>query len=397
MDYQFIIAEKTPDCVSNPHAVDFLSDKERTIIARHTPKLRMNTRSDTMDKQEAPASFVHGNVDAPDRRQPLLEILDVRKHYPLHRGVFRSSKEMVKAVDGVTLTVHAHETLGLVGESGCGKTTLGYLILQLTRLTSGRILFEGKDVTHLSVKDETALRKDMQIIFQDPFSSLNPRLTIGSVLREVLSVHRIVPYAQLEEEVNRLLMLVGLDPSHRMRYPHEFSGGQRQRIVIARALALRPKFIVCDEAVSSLDISIQAQILNLLRDLQDQFGLTYLFISHNLNVVRHMADRVAVMYVGKIVELCDYKSLYGNPKHPYTKALLASNPVPDPTHIVQRSILNGDVPSAAHLPTGCSFHPRCPEVFDDCAQISPELASLDDGRLVRCLLFTSCYPHATNS
>lgn len=321
----------------------------------------------------------------------LLDVSHVTKYFRAQSMVFLRREKYVKAVDDVSLQIARGETLGLVGESGCGKTTLGYIILHLIEPTSGKVHFEEKDITDLYRRDARRLRKDMQIIFQDPFSSLNPRLTVGSILREVLRVHDMVPENQIQNRVAELLKLVGLDSSHAKRYPHEFSGGQRQRIGIARALAVQPKFIVCDEPVSSLDVSIQAQILNLLNDLQEEFGLTYLFIAHNLTIVEHMSDRVAVMYLGKIVELANHDSLYNEPKHPYTQALLSSIPIPDPTYNGERKILLGDVPSPVVVPSGCPFHTRCPQAFDACTQVMPHLEEITERHLVSCLLYEQCW------
>lgn len=300
----------------------------------------------------------------------------------------------VKAVDDVSFTIKKGETLGLVGESGCGKTTTGRSILRLIEPTSGTVLFEGKDVTKMPKDELRKLRKDMQIIFQDPFSSLNPRLTVGQMLREVLEVHEIAKGDEAQKQVGDLLEIVGLRKQYYNRYPHEFSGGQRQRIGIARALAVKPKFIVCDEPVSALDVSIQSQIINLLMDLQKEFGLTYLFISHSLSVVEHISDRVAVMYLGKIAEIADYKDLYENPKHPYTEALLSAAPEPDPKKKKQRIILTGDIPSPAKVPTGCYFHPRCPKVQEGCKTTTPQLASIDGNPTheVSCLLYPTSLP-----
>jgi oligopeptide/dipeptide ABC transporter ATP-binding protein len=300
----------------------------------------------------------------------------------------------VKAVDDVSFTIKKGETLGLVGESGCGKTTTGRSILRLIEPTGGTVIFDGREVTKMPKDDLRKLRKDMQIIFQDPFSSLNPRLTIGQMLREVLEVHEIAKGDEAQKQVGDLLEIVGLRKQYYNRYPHEFSGGQRQRIGIARALAVKPKFIVCDEPVSALDVSIQSQIINLLMDLQKEFGLTYLFISHSLSVVEHISDRVAVMYLGKIAEIADYKDLYDNPKHPYTEALLSAAPEPDPKKKKQRIILTGDIPSPAKVPTGCYFHPRCPKVQEACKTTTPQLASIEGNPTheVSCILYPTSLP-----
>src|SRR5687767_11460822 len=304
----------------------------------------------------------------------LLSVRDLTKHYPIRRGLFGGQAGTVRAVDGVSFDVMPGETLGIVGESGCGKTTLGRSILRLIEPTTGTVTFDGADVLALKGRELRRLRRQMQIIFQDPFSSLNPRMSVGAIVREGLTIHRLAEGAEADKRVRALLDEVGLRSEYANRYPHEFSGGQRQRIGIARALAVQPAFIVCDEPVSALDVSIQAQIINLLEDLQDQFGLTYLFIAHDLSVVRHISDRVAVMYLGKMMELADRVELYENPLHPYTKALLSAVPIPDPAveQRRERIILTGDVPSPLHPPSGCVFHTRCPIAIDDCKRIVPE-------------------------
>lgn len=328
--------------------------------------------------------------NAPD----LLVVKNLQTWFPIRKGFFSKVVGYVKAVDDVSFTIKKGETLGLVGESGCGKTTTGRSILRLIEPTGGTVIFDGKDVTKMQKDDLRKLRKDMQIIFQDPFSSLNPRLTIGQMLREVLEVHNIAKGDEAQKQVGDLLEIVGLRKQYYNRYPHEFSGGQRQRIGIARALAVKPKFIVCDEPVSALDVSIQSQIINLLMDLQKEFGLTYLFISHSLSVVEHISDRVAVMYLGKIVEIADYRDLYDNPKHPYTEALLSAVPEPDPKKKKQRIILTGDIPSPAKVPTGCYFHPRCPKVQDSCKTTTPKLASIEGNPTheVSCILYPTSLP-----
>jgi len=295
--------------------------------------------------------------------KPLVEISDLTVYFPVFKGILRKRKVGdVKAVDGINLFINSGETLGLVGESGCGKSTTGQAVLQLIRPTSGTVIFDGKDITQLNDRDLRPIRRQMQIIFQDPFSSLNPRMTVGDFVGEPLVVHKIVKdKTDLYHRIEELFRIVGLDPSMASRYPHEFSGGQRQRIGVARALALRPSFIICDEPVSALDVSIQAQIINLLEELQDEFNLTYLFIAHDLAVVRHISDRVAVMYLGDIVEIANRNDLYLDPLHPYTKALLSVVPIPDPEVEAQREevLLEGEVPSPLNPPTGCKFHPRC--------------------------------------
>ncbi len=328
--------------------------------------------------------------NAPD----LLVVKNLRTWFPIRKGFFSKVVGYVKAVDDVSFTIKRGETLGLVGESGCGKTTTGRSILRLIEPTGGIVMFDGKDVTKMPKDELRKLRKDMQIIFQDPFSSLNPRLTIGQMLREVLEVHKIAEGEEAQRQVGDLLEIVGLRKQYYNRYPHEFSGGQRQRIGIARALAVKPKFIVCDEPVSALDVSIQSQIINLLMDLQKEFGLTYLFISHSLSVVEHISDRVAVMYLGKVVEIANYKDLYENPKHPYTEALLSAVPEPDPKRKKQRILLTGDIPSPVKVPTGCYFHPRCPKVQETCKTTAPQLASLEGNPTheVSCLLYPTSLP-----
>ena len=318
---------------------------------------------------------------------PLLSVRDLTKHFPIRRGIFGRQAGSVRAVDGVSLDVARGETLGVVGESGCGKTTLGRSILRLIEPTSGEVHFDGIDVRALDGAAMRALRRRIQIIFQDPFSSLNPRMTVGAIVREGLTVHRLAEGRAAELRVRQLLDEVGLRPEYATRYPHEFSGGQRQRIGIARALAVEPQFLVCDEPVSALDVSVQAQVINLLQDLQRDRGLTYLFIAHDLSVVEHIADRVAVMYLGRVVELASAADLYRAPAMPYTQALLSAVPVPDPTAKRQRIVLTGDVPSPANPPSGCVFHPRCHHPARDaaCAAIVPPLEEKAPGHWAACI------------
>jgi oligopeptide transport system ATP-binding protein len=324
----------------------------------------------------------------------LLEVKGLKKYFPIKRGVFSKTVGYVKAVDDVSFSIKRGETLGLVGESGCGKTTTGRAILRLIEPTAGSIKFEGEEVTKMSGHRLREMRRNMQIIFQDPYSSLNPRITVGGMLSEILKVHGLRKTdGEVKDRVNELLEIVGLSPLHARRYPHEFSGGQRQRIGIARALSVEPKFIVCDEPVSALDVSIQSQVLNLLMDLQQKFSLTYLFIAHDLSVVKHISDRVAVMYLGEIVEITDYKSLYADPKAPYTEALLSAVPVANPRGKRSRIVLTGDVPSPANVPSGCYFHPRCPKVMPECSSIHPVLEEHSSGHTVRCLIYPESWPN----
>ncbi|MGH7390227.1 MAG: ABC transporter ATP-binding protein [Candidatus Rokuibacteriota bacterium] len=319
----------------------------------------------------------------------LLEVRELVKHFTVGGGLFGGSRGVVRAVDGVSFSIRGGETLGLVGESGCGKTTTGRCILQLERATSGQVIFEGRDLTTLDESALRAVRRKIQVIFQDPYSSLNPRMTVGQIIAEPLAVHGLVPDARgRRQRVSDLLRRVGLLPQHAHRYPHEMSGGQRQRVGVARALAMEPSLIVCDEPVSALDVSIQAQIINLLEDLQAEYGLTYLFIAHDLAVVRHISDRVAVMYLGKVAEIADRKSLYDDPLHPYTKALLAAVPIPDPELEARRErvILRGEVPSPLNPPPGCVFHPRCPIAVGRCQVEVPPLREIRRGHWAACHL-----------
>jgi oligopeptide/dipeptide ABC transporter ATP-binding protein len=337
----------------------------------------------------APASRPQrsGEPATADARAPLLSVRDLSKHYARKSGVFGGAKGVVRAVDGVSFDVAPGETLGLVGESGCGKTTTGRAILRLIEPTAGDVTFDGQNVLELDSSALRRLRRKMQIIFQDPFSSLNPRMTIGAIVREGLTIHRLAEGSDADRRVRQLLEEVGLRPEYAQRYPHEFSGGQRQRVGIARALSVEPRFIVCDEPVSALDVSVQAQVINLLQDLQRDRGLAYLFIAHDLSVVEHIADRVAVMYLGHIVELATSADLYREPLMPYTQALLSAVPVPDPAAKKERIVLQGDVPSPANPPSGCVFHPRCHHPRKDaaCAAIVPPLEEKAPGHFVACI------------
>ena len=321
------------------------------------------------------------------KQEALLHVKDLVKHFPIRQGIiFSKQVGAVQAVDGISFDVRKGDTLGLVGESGCGKTTAGRCILRLIEPTSGEVVFDGKDIPSLAKDELRQMRKDMQIIFQDPYGSLNPRMTVGDIIGEPLHIHNLAKGADKEKRVREILETVGLSAFHARRFPHEFSGGQRQRIGIARALAVDPRLIICDEPVSALDVSIQAQVINLLQDLQEEFGLTYLFIAHDLSVVKHISDRVAVMYLGRIVELTGKEELYKTPKHPYTQALLSAIPEADPTIKKERIILKGDVPSPINPPSGCRFHTRCPKVMDICKTQDPDFVDSGDGHWVACHL-----------
>jgi peptide/nickel transport system ATP-binding protein len=335
----------------------------------------------TTDREAAPTGFTPSTDD-------LLVVEDLRKHFPVTRGiVFQRQIGAVKAVDGVSFTVKRGETLGVVGESGCGKSTMARCVMKLLEPTGGRVVFDGRDITHYSRVRMRPVRREMMMIFQDPYASLNPRKRVGFIIAEALEVHKLGTPAEVKRRVQELLEVVGLNPEYYNRFPHEFSGGQRQRIGVARALAISPKLIVCDEPVSALDVSVQAQILNLLKDLQQEFGLTYLFIAHDLNVVRHISDRVMVMYLGHAVEIAEREQLYAEPKHPYTGALLSAVPIPNPELGRQRQgiVLEGDVPSPINPPSACWFHPRCPRFHEGhCDVETPPLYPVGDGHYAAC-------------
>ena len=319
--------------------------------------------------------------------ETLLAINDLEVHFPIKKGVFSHTVGYVYAVNGVTLNLDKGETLGLVGESGCGKTTTGLAILRLVEPTGGNVTFQGMDIAQMSKSQVRSLKKDIQMIFQDPYSSLNPRMTVNQILSDPMEIHGMYKGPERSERIAYLLEKVGLTPEQGRRYPHEFSGGQRQRIGIARALALNPQIIIGDEPVSALDVSIQAQIINLLIDLQEEFHLSYIIIAHDLAVVEHICDRIAVMYLGKVVELAAYSDVYSDPKHPYTQALLSAIPVPDPKTTKERIVLKGDVPSPINPPSGCTFHPRCPYRMDRCDKSEPKLRDLGNSHYAACYLY----------
>ncbi|MEA4889263.1 MAG: oligopeptide/dipeptide ABC transporter ATP-binding protein [Clostridiaceae bacterium] len=328
--------------------------------------------------------------------QNILEVNHLKKYFPIKDGVLQHIVGYVKAVDGISFNIKRGTTMGLVGESGCGKTTVGRTILRLTDKSGGQVLFNGSEIHELSRKDLRALRPKMQIIFQDPYSSLSPRLPIGEIIGEAVREHNIVPPAEYDHYIDRIMSSCGLQPYHKDRYPHEFSGGQRQRICIARALALNPEFVVCDEPVSALDVSIQAQIINLLKDLQEQFNLTYLFISHDLSVVEHISDTIGVMYLGDLVEYGGKEAIFAQPLHPYTKALFSAIPVPDPDARMNRIVLEGSIPSPANPPSGCKFHTRCAYCMEQCKTEIPQQKEIEPGHFVVCHLYNDEHAHPFN-
>lgn len=333
-------------------------------------------------------------VDAPEqqnavenREDVILEVQNLKKHFPIETTLLGKPIRFLKAVDDISFKVKRGTTLGIVGESGCGKTTLGRTILRLHDITGGRVIFDGMDITEMSQKELRKHRTDIQLIFQDPYSSLPPRMTVGNIIAEAVKVHNIVPKEKVAQHVRDIMKKCGLQPHWYDRYPHEFSGGQRQRICIARALAVNPKLVICDEPVSALDVSIQAQIINLLKDLQNKLGLTYLFISHDLSVVKYITDNIMVMYLGNVMEMGSTEDIFAEPLHPYTKALFSAVPVPDPDSKMNRIILSGDIPSPANPPAGCKFHTRCSKCMEKCKEIAPEYVEAKEGHFVACHLY----------
>jgi oligopeptide transport system ATP-binding protein len=327
-------------------------------------------------------------MNTPKQKEILLEVRNLKKYFPIHKGFFTSKKTLVQAVDDISFYIYKGETLGLVGESGCGKSTAGRTIIRLYDATEGEIIFDGAEIGKMSESELKPFRKRMQMIFQDPYASLNSRMTVGDIIGEPIDIHNIASGQERQQMIYDLLERVGLSKDHASRYPHEFSGGQRQRIGIARSLAVKPDFIICDEPISALDVSIQAQVVNMLEDLQTEFGLTYLFIAHDLSMVKHISDRIGVMYLGKLVELSDSRELYEKPMHPYTQALLSAIPIPDPevTHAKKRIVLEGDVPSPINPPSGCRFRTRCQYAFDRCVTEEPGFQDMGGGHMVACHL-----------
>lgn len=371
--------------------------KSLSSSGKEAIKFTKNPAKYIRDVKQARADMIN-DVFEPIVHNPenVIEVSGLKEYFPIKAGFFKRTVGYVKAVDGVTFNVKKGTTMGLVGESGCGKTTAGRTLLRLYDKTGGEIRFNGQDVNKLGRKELRKIRPKMQIIFQDPFSSLSPRLPVGEIIGEAVREHKIVEKEKYDDYITSIMKSCGLQAYHKDRYPHEFSGGQRQRICIARALALKPEFIVCDEPVSALDVSIQAQIINLLKDLQQEFGLTYLFISHDLSVVEHISDKVGVMYLGNIVEYADTDKIFGNPLHPYTQALFSAIPVPDPNHKKNRIILKGSIPSPANPPSGCKFHTRCEKCMDVCKSVAPKTIESDKDHFVACHLYDKSIMDANN-
>lgn len=351
----------------------------------------MSTEEKVVVEKELPPAE-HTNVgdatvgEAPDPRY-LLEVRHLKKYFPLNKNIFGKPRAQLRAVDDISFGIERGQTIGIVGESGCGKTTLGRTILKLYDITDGEVYFDGIDLAKVSKKEMRKLRVDMQLIFQDPYSSLPPRMTVGSIISEGVKVHKIVPKDKVQEHVHKIMKMCGLQPQYYDRYPHEFSGGQRQRICIARALAVNPKLVICDEPVSALDVSIQAQIINLLKELQTSMGLTYVFISHDLSVVKYITDKIGVMYLGNMMEIGSTKDIFKNPLHPYTEALFSAVPVPNPDVKMKRIILKGDIPSPANPPSGCKFHTRCAKCMEICKHVAPEFVHIQDDHYVACHIY----------
>lgn len=351
--------------------------KAATSAAKSEPKAKSADNKAVKPKKDSSTA----------KKDYILEVKNLKEYFPIKDGFFQRVVGHVKAVDGVTFNIERGTTMGLVGESGCGKSTTGRTILRLLEKTDGEVYFNGQEINSLNKKELRALRPKMQIIFQDPYSSLSPRLPVGEIIGEAVREHKIVPEEEYEDYIDKIMNACGLMPYHKDRYPHEFSGGQRQRICIARALALNPEFVVCDEPVSALDVSIQAQIINLLKDLQEQFHLTYLFISHDLSVVEHISDTIGVMYLGNLVEYGKKEDIFADPKHPYTKALFSAIPIPDPNVKMDRIILEGSIPSPANPPKGCKFHTRCSHCMEKCKTVEPKMVEVSEGHYVVCHLY----------